>query len=114
MLGELEQVAAGEDLAGLRGELLERGEQRAPPVGSEGGFLGRGGRLARGNGRRREQGEPVAQAGRANAVARLVGDDLQEPRPQRLTRPEAPERAPRLDDPVLGGVLGVGCIAVMR
>ena len=61
--------------------------------------------------RRRAQREVRAPAGRAAAVARLVGDDLQQPGPERRARAEAAERAPRLDEAVLRGLLGVGGVA---
>ena len=39
---------------------------------------------------------------------RLVGDDAQQPGPERCALAKAPERAVRLDERLLGGVLGVG------
>src|SRR4051794_28621426 len=68
LLGELEQVAAREDVAGLVGQLLELGEQVRALVGVEDGLLGRGGRLARGS-RGRTQREVVAPPCGAAAVA---------------------------------------------
>ena len=53
----------------------------------------------------------LAPPGGAAAVASLVRDDLQEPGAHRLAGAETAERAPRLDEPVLGRVLGVGCVA---
>ena len=47
------------------GQLLERGEQRAPAVGVEDGFLGRGGRLARGDRAAARTASCVAAPGRA-------------------------------------------------
>src|SRR6185437_10041097 len=55
--------------------------------------------------------EPFAAARRAAAVPRLVGGNAEEPGPQRLARPEAAKRAPRLDERVLNGVLGVCSVA---
>ena len=53
----------------------------------------------------------LAAAGRAAAVPRLVRDDAQKPRAERLVDAEASERAPGLDEGVLDGVLGVRSIA---
>src|SRR6185436_5598999 len=53
----------------------------------------------------------LAASRRAPAVARLVGDDLQEPGPERSARAEASERAPGLDEPVLRSLFGVGGVA---
>src|SRR6266545_345450 len=58
------------------------------------------------SGRARLDG-PAAAAG-APAVARLVGDDRQQPGPERRVRAEAVQRVPGLDQALLGGVLGVG------
>src|SRR5207302_9076066 len=50
-------------------------------------------------------------AGGAAAVASLVRDDPQQPGAHRLPGAEAAERAPGLDQRLLGGILGVGCVA---
>src|SRR6202008_1736368 len=42
------------------------------------------------------------------AVAGLVGDDRQQPGPERRALAEAGEGAPGLHEAVLGGVLGIG------
>src|SRR5438128_5592346 len=44
-------------------------------------------------------------------VARLVRDDLQQPRAHGQLRLEASERPPRLDESLLRRVLGLGCVA---
>src|SRR5207253_2873347 len=75
LLGEIEQVAAGEHFARVGGELLERGQQLLPLRGVERGILGGGGRLPRE--RRRSQSELLAPAGGAAAVASLVRGDLE-------------------------------------
>ena len=56
----------------------------------------------------RPQGQARAPAGGAAAVARLVGDDRQQPRPERRAGAEARQRAPRLHEALLRGLLGVG------
>ena len=50
---------------------------------------------------------PVAPPGRPPSVAGLVGDDPQDPRPERRVRPEPRQRGVGLDERVLDGVLGV-------
>src|SRR5262249_52739653 len=62
----------------------------------------------RGSLARRAQRERGPAPGRPAAVPSLVRDDRQQPRPQRRALPEPPERPPRLDEPVLDGVVGVG------
>ena len=54
------------------------------------------------------QREPLAPGAGGAAVVRLVGHDAQQPGPERRAVAEAPERAVRLDERLLGGVLGVG------
>ena len=53
------------------------------------------------------QSEPLAASGRPQAVARLVGDDRQQPGPQRRALAEASQRAVCLDEGVLRSLLGV-------
>ena len=65
-----------------------------------------GGGLARG-----ARGEVGAASGRAAAVARLVGDDAQQPGAQRALGVEARQRGVGLHERLLGGVLGVGGVA---
>ena len=86
-LGELEQVAAADHRAVVLAQPAERGEQRGAALAREERRLRGGGRLPGGallaRGAERERRPP---AGRPAAVARLVGDDRQQPRPQRLAR----------------------------
>ena len=69
--------------------------------------LGRRGRVASA-----VLGDPQRQVrpatGAAAAVASLVGDASEQPRPEWCARPERPKGGVSLDEPVLGGVLGVG------
>ena len=76
-------------------------------VGGDGELLGGRGRVLRAlrGGRERETRAPPRGAA---AVTRLVGDDPQQPRPERLLESEPPERTPGLDDGLLRGVLGLG------
>ena len=60
---------------------------------------------------RRAEGEPLAATLRPPPVARLVGDDGEEPGPHGSARAEARQGPPRLDEAGLGGVLGVGGVA---
>src|SRR5436190_4601360 len=109
VLREVEEVAARQDEASLLGQLLELLEQPPPLVGADRGFLGRGGRLARGS--RDPQRQMLASARRPPAVARLVRHDPEQPGAQRRVGAEAAERPPGLEEPLLGGVLGVGGVA---
>jgi hypothetical protein len=87
---------------------LDRGEQLRALLPLEERRLRRRGRVAGAALLGQAQLEARAAAGRAAAVARLVGDDLEQPRSQRRTLAEAPERAVRLDEGVLNRLLGVG------
>src|SRR6266536_615486 len=109
LLRELEEVAAREDEPRLLRQPLELVEQPPPLVRADRGFLGRGGRLARGS--RGPDGQVLAPAGRPAAVACLVRHDPEQPGPQGLVRAEASERAPGLEEALLRRVLGVGGVA---
>ena len=76
---------------------------RARSAASGDGAASRGGALLG-----QVQLEPRAARRRAPAVARLVGDDREQPRAQRRVLAEAAERAVRLHEGVLHGLLGVG------
>jgi hypothetical protein len=54
------------------------------------------------------QQRPRVALGGATAVARLVGDDLQQPRLKRRAGPEAAQGSVRLEQRVLNDVFGVG------
>ena len=98
LLRQAEQVAAGEHEPRRLGQLVQRGEQR-------GGSRRPRPRASSGDGAASpEVGPPRLAAsagpppGGAAPVPRLVGDDPQQPGPERLGRPEPPERPPGLDD----------------
>src|SRR5262249_42726460 len=110
LLRELEQVAAREDEPVALGQGVQRRDQGLVPLRAEERRLGGRGRVPRGRARRAER-ELLPPAGRAPPVPRLVRDDPQQPRPERRAAPEAAERAVRLDEPVLRGLLGVGGVA---
>src|SRR5439155_958839 len=61
--------------------------------------------------RRRAPGQARARARRADAVASLVGDDLQQPGPKGRAPAKASERPPGLDESVLRRLLRVGGVA---
>ena len=111
LLGELEQVAAGDRVAVVVGQPLDRREQPLLVLARDERRLGGRDRVPRAGLVDRAQDEPLAAARRAAAVASLVGDDPQQPRLERRAAPEAPERALRLDESVLRGLLGVGGVA---
>src|SRR5437764_693216 len=106
-LRQVEQVAAAEHQPRVVGKALERAEQAPALVGREHFCLGGRGRAPRDVFALGPQREGGAAPRRATAVARLVGDDAQEPRPERRAGAEATERAPRLEHAVLDGVLGL-------
>src|SRR5262249_48025136 len=106
---QLEQIAVGEHLARGLGQLVERAQQLGALRAVKDCVLGGGGRLPRA--RDGAQRETLAAPGAPPPVARLVRDDAQQPRAQRLVRPEAAERAPGLDERVLRRVFGVRRIA---
>ena len=110
-LAEVEQVAAREHEPVVLAQLLERGDQRCPLLGGDCPPLGRRSRVSRGKLVCGAQGEPLAPARGAAAVARLVRDDREQPRAKRRAAPEARQRAPGLRQADLGGVLGVGGVA---
>jgi hypothetical protein len=117
-LGQIEEVAAFERQPLLVAQGPEGGEQRVAPLGGESRRLGGWGRTPRGGADRRRLGgraQRVRQVGAPAtglaAVARLVGDDGEQPRPERRAVAEASEGVERLDEALLGGVLGLGGVA---
>jgi hypothetical protein len=73
---QVEEVAAGDHEPVLLAKLVHGGEQLFTLLGPEERRLGGGGRLPRGSVPGRAQRETRATAGRAPAVAGLVGHDL--------------------------------------
>ena len=111
-LGELEQVAAADHRPVVLAQAADRVEQRGPALAGEERRLRGGGRLpGRARLARGAEGQRGPAAGRAAAVAGLVGHDREQPWPQRLAGAEAPERAAGLDQPLLRGVLRVRGVA---
>ena len=106
-LRQLEQVAAGDDLALRLGELVDRRQHGRAALGRDDGGLGGRGRVPRGPVVAGPPGEPGTTARRAALVVRLVADDAQQPRPKRRAGAEAPQRPVGLDERLLRGVLGV-------
>ena len=86
---------------------VDRREQRRPRLAGEDRRLGRWGRIARPAILGGAEGETGPAPGRPPSVAGLVGDDPQEPRPERGVGPEPRQRGVGLDERVLDGVLGV-------
>ncbi len=82
-LGEVEQVAAGDHRAVALVERSERGEQLPALAAGEQRGLGRRSRVPRGPLLRGAEREARAPPGGAAAVAGLVGDDREQPRPER-------------------------------
>src|SRR3954471_17714173 len=113
LLRELEEIAAGKHLARLIRQVVERCEQLRTAVVVKYRVLGGGGRLPRDFGARGRypQQQVLPAACGAAPVPRLVRDDLEKPRTERLVDPGAAECAPRLRQPVLERVLGVGDVA---
>src|SRR6266511_226247 len=111
VFGEVEEVAARDCLAVVLLETVDRREQLLAPLGAEERRLGGRGRVPRGDLPGRAQGERLATAGCATAVARLVRDDPQQPGLEGRAGAKAPERAVRLHEAVLGSLFGVGGVA---
>jgi hypothetical protein len=106
-LWQVEQVPRDDDLAVVVAEIGQGAQEREPRLLDEDRRLGRWGRIGRAavlDGPKREPGSPVRGAA---AVACLVRDDPQEPRPKRRPRSEPRECAIRLHERLLGRVLGV-------
>ena len=108
-LGELLEVAQGDHRAVVDVEVVERGEHAGAVEDDEHVVLGRRLHVGRARARRaRRSGGPAPPL--AAVVARRVGDDAQEPRPERSLGVVALERRPRplhgdLHD-VVGAVAG--------
>src|SRR6185312_6042764 len=105
LLREVEEVAAGEHVAVVVAEALDRGQEPLPALSRDRGLLRL---LARPAGlRRRAQRQPGAAAPRTPAVAGLVRDDREQPRAERLPAAKASQPPVRLHEPVLCGLLRV-------
>ena len=108
LLGQVEEVAAGDRLAVVLGQSGHRRQQLVAPLEVEERRLRRRDRATRAALLGHAQDESLAAARGAHAVARLVCDDREQPRPQRRALAKAAESAVRLDESVLGRLLGVG------
>src|ERR671934_1022805 len=108
VLGQLEKVAAGDHEPLRLRQRVDGRDERLALLALEDCRLGGGGRLPRGALRARPQRQRVAARARAAAVASLVRDDLQQPRPQRLAGAEPVQRPVGLHERVLGSVLRLG------
>ena len=108
LLGELEEVAAGEDVAVALVEPVDRRQELVAPLSPDRGPLRRRGRVSRRMGRGRAHAESDTPGARATTVVRLVGHDAQEPGLEGRAGPEARQRGPGLHEPDLGRVLRVG------
>src|SRR5262245_59172003 len=106
-LAEIEEVAGGDDLAVVRAQLVECADERLAGLAVEDRRLGRWGRITRPAILEGPQGQAGATARRAASVARLVGDDPQQPGPERGAAAEPVERAVGLDERLLDRILGV-------
>jgi hypothetical protein len=73
-------------------------------LGDEGHRLGRLSRVVRGGGRRLQRQGGASRGGGAASACR-VGDDCQEPGPQRGATAESVERTVGTDEPLLGRIL---------
>src|SRR5206468_4176564 len=111
LLRQIEEVAARDRLAVMLFETVHGGEQLLASLRAEECRLGGRGRVPRDDVPGRAQRDRLAAAAGATAIARLVRDDAQQPRLERRTGTEAPERAMRLHEAVLRSLLRVGGIA---
>src|SRR6266511_1684022 len=107
-LGQVEEEPGGDHQAVPLRHAGHGRQQGAAALAGQRRRLGRRGRVSRGAGLGDPHRQVVLAAAGAPAVARLVGDDRQQPGPERRVRAEAVQRVPGLDQALLGGVLGVG------
>src|SRR5258706_3091012 len=105
--GELEEIARPDDLAIVVAEGVDCRQQRRSRLAGEDRRLGRWGRIVRPAILGDPERETGPSAGRPPAIARLIGDDPQQPRPKRRLDPEARQGGVRLDEGVLDGVFGI-------
>src|SRR5687768_327226 len=108
LLAEVEQVAAREHRAVVLAQALERGEKLGARLGGDCPPLGRRSRVPRGKLMGGAERQALASSLGAAAVARLVRDDREQPGAEGRAAAEARQRPPRLRQPDLGGVLGLG------
>src|SRR5436309_4763591 len=106
-LVEVEEVAGGDHRAVGVAEVVDRADEPGPLFAVEDRRLGRWGRIGRPAILGSPEGETRPPAGRAPSVPCFVGDDPQEPRPERGPITEPAERAIGLDERLLDGVLGI-------
>ena len=108
LLGQLQEIAAGDRVARPVRQPLDRREELPAPLGAQERRLGRRDRVVRAALLGHAQHKSRAAARGPHAVPRLVGDDRQKPGPERRPVAEARQRAVRLDEGVLRGLLRVG------
>ena len=110
-LGEIEQVPARHDEPVFLAQPRDCGGERGAPLVDEDRLFGRRGRAVRGAVLDDAEREVHPPAGGAPAIARFIGDDPQQPRPERRALPEPAERPICLDKGLLDGVVGLRSIA---
>src|SRR6185295_5098798 len=107
-LGQAEQVSRANHLTLLVAQGIECGHERPPRlVREDHGLRRRLAVVARGD-RRRAERKPGAAIRRSAPVPRLIGDDPQEPRPERRVATEPRQRGVGLEERVLDCIGGVG------
>src|SRR5207248_10017651 len=107
LAAQLEEVAAGDDQAILVAECVDHGQEAAPFVRSHSHSLGGCGRRPGTAALDQTELELLAASRRADPVTRLIGDDLEQPRPQPGALEEADARAVGIDEVHLDSVLRV-------
>src|SRR5579872_738769 len=105
LAAQVEEVPAGDHQAVVVVELVDETDQPPPLVRLHGRRLGGWGRIPLAEAFGQPKLQMVPATGRANAVARLVGDDPEQPRPRLCPGPEAVQGSVGLDEGVLGGIL---------
>src|SRR6266536_984008 len=110
-LGQLQEEPGGDRLPVPLRQAADSGQQRAPALVGQCRRLGRRGRVSRRADLGDAQRQVVLAATGAAAVAGLVGDDGEQPGPERRSRAEAVQGVPGLHQALLRGVVGVGAAA---
>src|SRR4051812_13640698 len=104
---QLEEEPGRDHIAVVFPESVDRGKERSAGLAVEDRRLGRWGRITRPAILGSPEDEACPPAGGPPPVPRFVGDDPEEPWPERRVRAKSAQRGVRLDERLLGGVFGV-------
>src|SRR6266851_694374 len=108
LAAELEEVPARDNKPVVVVEVVDESQEPLPLVRRQDRRLGGWGRIPRAEVLRQAKVQVLATSRRARAVARLVGDDAQQPRPGLRARAEGVQGPVGLEHALLRGVLRLG------